>query len=54
VVDEDGGLVQEIPITTISSGGTRTYMGIEPRDDDKIVSEKGIEFLRRIKKNLVG
>jgi hypothetical protein len=41
VVDSDGGLVQEIPITTISSGGLRTYMGIGPRDDDKIVSEKG-------------
>ena len=44
VVDEDGGLVQEIPTTIISSGGTRTYMGIGPRDDDNIVNEKGMNF----------
>jgi hypothetical protein len=42
VVDEGGALVQEIPVTTISSGGLRLYMGIGPRDDDKIVSEKGV------------
>ena len=40
VVDSDGSLVMEIPITTISSGGLRTYMGLGSRDD-KIVSEKG-------------
>ena len=44
IVDDDGGLVDEIPITTISSGGLRAYMGIGPRDDDKIVSEKGGPF----------
>lgn len=50
VVDSDGCLVREIPITTISSGGLRTYMGIGPRDDNKIVSEKGgMSWIKKVR-----
>ena len=41
IVDDDKQLVADLPVTIISSGGLRYYLGIEPRDDDKILDQKG-------------
>ena len=41
VVDGDGHLIQDIPVCIASTGATRFILGIGPRDDAKIIDQKG-------------
>ena len=39
IVNEDGALQRELPVTIIGSGMMRKRMGVELKDDDKIMSQ---------------
>ena len=41
IVDNDGGTVQDIPVSIATAGGTRLRLGIGPTDDAKIIDKKG-------------
>jgi hypothetical protein len=41
VVDDDGHVIQDIPVCIASSGTVRFNWGIGPRDNAKIIDKKG-------------
>ena len=48
IVNEDGDLQRELPVTTIGSGMMRRHMGVELKDEDKIMSQTRSFFCEAI------
>lgn len=46
IVDDNGQVVEDLPVTNVSNGGMRQYLGIGPKDDEKIIDEKGLHSFR--------
>ena len=41
VVNDDGGTVEDIPVSIATAGGNRLRLGIGPLDNEKIIDKKG-------------